>query len=76
MPTQAHCRTVLPRGDSQCVSFRRSTPPTALRQANGEQAHTACVGFGLERITLALLSRHGLDVDTWPGDVTKELWPG
>jgi seryl-tRNA synthetase len=47
-----------------------------LRQPNGEHAHTACVGFGLERITLALLSRHGLDVATWPGDVTAELWPG
>jgi len=47
-----------------------------LRQPNGEQAHTACVGFGLERITLALLSAHGLDAATWPGDVTAELWPG
>ncbi len=46
-----------------------------LRQSNGEQAHTSCVGFGLERITLALLSRHGLDADRWPGDVTAELWP-
>ena len=46
-----------------------------LTQPDGEQAHTACVGFGLERITLALLSRHGLDVDRWPGDVTAELWP-
>jgi seryl-tRNA synthetase len=47
-----------------------------LRQPNGEPAHTACVGFGLERITLALLSRHGLDVDAWPSEVTAELWPG
>lgn len=46
-----------------------------LKQPNGEQAHTACVGFGLERITLALLSRHGLEVETWPDDVTGELWP-
>ena len=46
-----------------------------LRQANGEPAHTACVGFGLERITLALLSRHGLDVDAWPADVAARLWP-
>jgi len=47
-----------------------------LRQLNGEQAHTACVGFGLERITLALLARHGLDPYVWPSDVTSELWPG
>jgi seryl-tRNA synthetase len=47
-----------------------------LRQQSGEQAHTACVGFGLERITLALLSRHGVDTETWPDDVTADLWPG
>ena len=29
-------------------------------------AHTACVGFGLERITLALLRHHGLDLAAWP----------
>jgi seryl-tRNA synthetase len=46
-----------------------------LVQPNGERAHTACVGFGLERVTLALLSRHGLDVDAWPSDLTAELWP-
>jgi seryl-tRNA synthetase len=46
-----------------------------LAQPNGEQAHTACVGFGLERITLALLSRHGLDRDNWPDAVTTVLWP-
>ena len=46
-----------------------------IRQPNGEQAHTACVGFGLERITLALLSTHGLDAATWPAS-TAELWPG
>ncbi len=45
-----------------------------LKQSNGEQAHTACVGFGLERITLALLSRHGLDAAAWPNDVSAQLW--
>ena len=30
--------------------------------ADGGAAHTACLGFGLERITLALLRAHGLDV--------------
>jgi seryl-tRNA synthetase len=36
-------------------------------------AHTACLGFGLERITLALLREHGLDVDAWPAAVREEL---
>lgn len=36
-------------------------------------AHTACLGFGLERITLALLRTHGLDPDAWPTEVQGEL---
>jgi seryl-tRNA synthetase len=36
-------------------------------------AHTACLGFGLERITLALVRRHGLDQDRWPAEVLSEL---
>jgi seryl-tRNA synthetase len=39
----------------------------------GGSAHTACLGFGLERITLALLRTHGLDVDAWPRPVREEL---
>jgi hypothetical protein len=31
-----------------------------------DPAHTACVGFGLERLTYALLSQLGLDTSTWP----------
>ncbi|HET7137518.1 MAG TPA: amino acid--[acyl-carrier-protein] ligase [Gaiellaceae bacterium] len=46
-----------------------------LREAGGEQAHTACVGFGLERVALALFSRHGLDPARWPADVTALLLP-
>lgn len=45
-----------------------------LRQADGEVAHTACVGFGLERITLALLRHHGLDLAAWPEPVRAALW--
>lgn len=36
-------------------------------------AHTACLGFGLERITLALVRKHGLDQDRWPAEVTARL---
>jgi seryl-tRNA synthetase len=39
----------------------------------GSAAHTACLGFGLERISLALLRTHGLDVDAWPKPVREEL---
>lgn len=40
---------------------------------DGTTAHSACVGFGLERITLALLWEHGLDVAAWPGDLRRTL---
>lgn len=44
-------------------------------EIEGEEttAHTACLGFGLERITLALLKAHGLDPDAWPSAVREEL---
>ena len=43
-------------------------------EAGGDRtAHTACLGFGLERITLALVREHGLDQDRWPAAVREEL---
>jgi seryl-tRNA synthetase len=42
---------------------------------DGEPAHTACVGFGLERIALALFKTHGLEPATWPSTVREKLWP-
>lgn len=44
-----------------------------LTMADGGPAHTACLGFGLERITLALLHAHGLDPAAWPAAVREEL---
>lgn len=44
-----------------------------LETADGAVAHTACLGFGLERVTLALLHAHGLDVAAWDGAVRREL---
>ena len=41
---------------------------------DGAVAHTGCVGFGMERITLALFRHHGLDVTAWPDDVRALLW--
>ena len=35
---------------------------------DGRVAHSACLGFGLERVTLALLRIHGLELDEWPDD--------
>ena len=44
-----------------------------ITTAHGQVAHTACFGFGLERITLALFRTHGLDPLTWPEDVRRRL---
>jgi seryl-tRNA synthetase len=45
----------------------------AIRTADAGIAHTACVGFGLERIALALFRRHGLDRRSWPDAVRTTL---
>ena len=45
-----------------------------IELADGTRAQTACLGFGHERIVMALLRTHGLDVDGWPEEVRRELW--
>jgi seryl-tRNA synthetase len=45
-----------------------------LVMEDGTEAHTACLGFGMERCTLALLHKHGLDPETWPSPVRETLW--
>ena len=44
-----------------------------IKTADGEVAHSACIGFGLERVTLALFKTHGFNPDRWPADVKHEL---
>lgn len=61
-----------------CASFNHHRDHFAgtygLTLADGETAHTACLGFGHERIVLALLRTHGLDPASWPEGVRAELW--
>lgn len=45
-----------------------------IRTAEDDVAHTACVGFGMERVTLALFKHHGLNTTQWPDGVRKALW--
>jgi seryl-tRNA synthetase len=47
----------------------------SIKTAAGDPAHTACVAFGIDRITLALLRRHGLDPNAWPDEVRHRLQP-
>jgi seryl-tRNA synthetase len=44
-----------------------------IRSSDGAVAHTSCVGFGLERIALALFRTHGMDPDKWPAEVRSVL---
>jgi seryl-tRNA synthetase len=45
-----------------------------IELSDGSGAHTACLGFGLERITIALFKTHGFDLDAWPAEVRAVLW--
>jgi seryl-tRNA synthetase len=45
-----------------------------IELSGGGVAHTACLGFGHERIVLALLRTHGLDLQAWPAAVRGQLW--
>jgi len=40
-----------------------------IHTADGAVAHTACIGFGLERIALALFRKHGFVPAQWPAEV-------
>ena len=41
-----------------------------IHDDKGELAHTSCVAFGIDRLTVALFANHGLDLQKWPA-VTK-----
>lgn len=45
-----------------------------ITAANGEVAQTACMAFGLERMTMALFRTHGFDPARWPAPVRTLLW--
>ena len=53
----------------QIGDFCKLHPLEVKGIADGEVAHSACVGFGMERIALALFRTHGLDPATWPVSV-------
>jgi seryl-tRNA synthetase len=44
-----------------------------MNTAGGVPAHTGCMAFGEERVTLALFSAHGLDHRRWPAGVRDRL---
>lgn len=64
-------------GPTACVSFNHHLDHFAktwgIEAHDGAVVHSGCVGFGLERLALALLRHHGPDVERWPEEVRAEL---
>jgi seryl-tRNA synthetase len=46
-----------------------------IRTQDERIANSACVGFGLERIVMALFKTHGFEIAGWPAEVRSRLWP-
>jgi seryl-tRNA synthetase len=46
-----------------------------IKTADGAVANTACLGFGMERVCMALFKHHGFDPKDWPASVRGKLWP-
>ncbi|WP_454738137.1 amino acid--[acyl-carrier-protein] ligase [Cupriavidus necator] len=60
-----------------CMSFNyhvdHFSTVWTLRTSDGEKAHTGCAAFGIDRLTLALLRQHGLELGQWPKTVRAAL---
>jgi seryl-tRNA synthetase len=44
-----------------------------IHDENGEEAHTSCVAFGIDRLAVALFANHGLDLKKWPASARQAL---
>jgi seryl-tRNA synthetase len=49
------------------------TSAYGIELSDGSGAHSACLGFGLERIALGLLRAHGFERRAWPAAVREQL---
>lgn len=47
--------------------------PFDITTDDGSVAHSSCVAFGTDRVTLALFRRHGFAATAWPGSVRRVL---
>lgn len=45
----------------------------AIQTGDGAVAHTACLGFGMERVVMALFKTHGFLPAEWPSAVRQRL---
>ncbi len=44
-----------------------------IQTPDGKAANTACLGFGLERVVMAIFQTHGFDPGAWPAVVREKL---
>ncbi|MFZ0549918.1 MAG: amino acid--[acyl-carrier-protein] ligase [Steroidobacteraceae bacterium] len=60
-----------------CMSFNYHRDHFGLtwgiRSGDGEVAHTSCVAFGMDRLTVALFCCHGLELARWPASARRAL---
>jgi seryl-tRNA synthetase len=60
-----------------CMSFNYHRDHFGLtwnmRDSAGEAAHTGCVAFGMDRLTVALFAAHGAEIARWPASVRTAL---
>jgi hypothetical protein len=66
------CQAYLPHSDTWLAVASFNNHEATLTKAYGllagddAQAHSGCVGFGLDRLVFAVLSQFGLDEEAWP----------
>ncbi len=44
-----------------------------IRDAQAELAHTSCVAFGIDRLSVAMFAIHGIDLARWPAAARRAL---
>ena len=76
--TRCWCRSITarsrPRSARSISTSSTSDRPSGSSRPDGEAAHTACLGFGLERVVMALFKAHGFKSACWPdGRATPTL---
>ena len=71
------------------IPYHRTAKPTAcmsfnyhrehfgqvwgIQDGRNELAHTGCVAFGMDRLTVALFANHGVDLARWPASARTAL---
>jgi seryl-tRNA synthetase len=69
-------RAALPGGAGLAVMSSNLHGPTFGKafaiSLDGRPASTGCLGFGLERLALALVAQHGVDAAAWPEGLRRD----